>query len=147
MNYMHNLSLTVSKSLVEFSKAVNEVIRPQILNIPTERMWENSRKLEDKYHIPGFGVDGILLNYEGKPYGLPANRIAQTFFSRYAINAQWLEDWTDLSMTLNLEPWGHGTIPHYLLTRHFTMYSYKIAPVIRKHCHSYSLVCTTCSLS
>ena len=30
--------------------SVNEIIRPQVLHIPTaERMWENARKLEDKY--------------------------------------------------------------------------------------------------
>ena len=62
---------TVSKTLVNFSKAVNEVIRPQVLHMPTtEKMWENARNLEDKYHLPGFafGVDGILLNFDGKPY-------------------------------------------------------------------------------
>ena len=37
---------TISKNVVQFSKAVNEVLRPQVLHLPTvEKMWENSRIL------------------------------------------------------------------------------------------------------
>ena len=48
--------------------------------------------LHEKYHLPGFafGVDGVLVNFDGMPRGLPAQRTAQSYYShkhRYAINA------------------------------------------------------------
>ena len=84
---------TVSRVLVQFSKAVNEILRPDVLHLPTEeRMRKNEKMLKEKYHLPGFafGVDGVLVNFDSKPWGLPAHCIAQSYFSRkhrYAINA------------------------------------------------------------
>ena len=84
---------TVSRVLVQFSKAVNEILRPDVLHLPTEeRMRKNEKMLKEKYHLPGFafGVDGVLVNFDSKPWGLPAHRTAQSYFSRkhiYAINA------------------------------------------------------------
>lgn len=85
---------TVSRSVLAFARAVNEVIRPQVLHLPDDdQMRENARKLEEKYHLPGFafGVDGVFLNFDGKPLNIPPNTVVHSFFSRkfrYAINAQ-----------------------------------------------------------
>ena len=45
--------------------------------------------LHDKYHLPGFafGVDGVLVNFDGMPQGLPEQRTAQSYFSRKHRNA------------------------------------------------------------
>ena len=85
---------TVSNTVVSFARAVNEVIRPQVLHLPTDdKMMENATMLQEKYKLPGFafGVDGVLINFDGKPFKTPNNRPIQAYFSRkfrYAINAQ-----------------------------------------------------------
>ena len=85
--------VTQSKILVQFSKAVNKILRPDVLHLPTEeRMKKNEKMLHDKYNLPefAFGVDGVLVNFDGMPRGLPKQRTAQSYFSRkhrYAINA------------------------------------------------------------
>ena len=60
----------VSKILVQFSKAVNKILRPDVLHLPTEeRMKKNEKILHDKYNLPGFafGVNGVLVNFDGMP--------------------------------------------------------------------------------
>ena len=55
---------------LRFARAVNSVLRPQVLHLPTvEKMWETSHKIEEKYHLPGFmgGIDGTFLVFDGKP--------------------------------------------------------------------------------
>ena len=53
-----------------FVRAVNTVLRPHALHLPTEeRKWANSRNMEEKYKLPGFfaGVDGTFLVFDGTP--------------------------------------------------------------------------------
>ena len=47
-------------------------------------MTRNSRLLEEKYKLPGFpyGVDGVLINFDYKPVGIPPNRTGQAYVSR-----------------------------------------------------------------
>ena len=55
---------------LRFARAVNKVLRPQILHLPTQQqMWENASKIEEKYNLSGFmgGIDGTFLLFDGKP--------------------------------------------------------------------------------
>ena len=52
----------------------------------------NKNMLNDKYNLPGFafGIYGMLVNFDSKPWGLPAHCTAQIYYSHnhmYAINA------------------------------------------------------------
>ena len=71
----------VSKIFIQFIKAVNKILRPDVLHFPTEeRMNKNEKMLYDKYHLSGFsfGVDGVLVNFDGMPQDLPEQHTAQS---------------------------------------------------------------------
>ena len=85
---------TASTHLKRLCDAVNLVLAPLTLHLPTaRRLEENEQYLAEKYHLPGFGygVDGVFLYFDEKPRGIPGDRPPQSFFGRklrYAINAQ-----------------------------------------------------------
>ena len=69
-------------------------LKEDYIKMPSREMLEDTaRRMLQKYHIRdlGFGVDGMMVYFDGAPKNLPAGFRAQHFWSRkekYALNVQ-----------------------------------------------------------
>ena len=74
------------------------VLKRDFIRMPTdEEAAATARRLEDRFHLPGFafGVDGVAMLYEDKPRVIPPGTVAQDYWNRkmtYAINVQIVGD-------------------------------------------------------
>ncbi len=81
---------------------------------PEAEMLATAERMEQKFHLPGFayGIDGMLVRYEGAPRGLeqgPGMPTKQDHFCRkmfYAQNCMVIGD--DRKLILGMDPHWHG---------------------------------------
>jgi len=72
--------------------------KDNFIRMPTdEEAAATARRLEDRFHLPGFafGVDGVVMLYEDKPRLIPRGRVPQDYWNRkmvYAMNVQIVGD-------------------------------------------------------
>jgi hypothetical protein len=81
-------------------RAINRVtnqlclLKAQFIRMPTnQEMAETAQRLLDKFHLPdfAFGVDGVVVKFDGAPRNIPRRTVKQDFWNRkmvYAINVQ-----------------------------------------------------------
>jgi hypothetical protein len=77
-------------------KVTNQLclLKAQYIRMPTtQEMEETANRLEAQFHLPrfAFGIDGVVMKFDGAPRELPEGTVQQDFWHRkmlYAINVQ-----------------------------------------------------------